>query len=388
MYPLEKNVRRALQLAVDRGEIGVQVAVYHGEEELLFEWIGEADTDSARPVDGDTLFPIFSVTKAVALTALHIQAERGYLSYEEPVARYWPEFGVRGKDGITVRHVLEHRSGVPQMPSGTTVETVKDWNGIVDGIAQLPPLYPPGSKSTYAALSFGWIVGELVRRTDPQGREFSLFLQEELYGPLSISDLHLGLPLHLEERRAVLYSEGELHAQPPPLRSVAMPSAIEPGPRAWNDDRIYEACIPGAGGVATARGVARLFRLLANRGAINGVKLLSEERLRQFCQPRANPLEVDDVMGTTPWLGTGGYWIGGESPPAEPVIGTNTGILAHPGAGGSMAWADLDRKMAVAICHNRMFSLNPHPPLDRHPFVPFGEVAREIVDERTATRYG
>ena len=166
-------VRAAIDRAIaERGEIGIQVAAYHRGQLVIDTWGGIADPATGRPVDGDTLFNVFSVTKAVAATAIHIQAEKGLLDYDAPIADYWPEWGCNGKEKATVRDALTHRTGTPQMPEGTTPESICDWDATVAAIAGLRPLFPVGSVPAYQSLSFGWILGEIVRRTDPARRPF------------------------------------------------------------------------------------------------------------------------------------------------------------------------------------------------------------------------
>src|SRR5579862_3603539 len=151
-------VQRAVDNAIRKGdEVGIQVVAYHDNQIIADVASGIADPESAKPVDHDTLFNIWSVSKAVTATAVHVQAERGLIEYDAPVARYWPEFGAKGKGAVTVRHVLMHRSGVPQMPDDMTPERMCDWNWMVKGIADLEPLAPAGEKAMYQALTFGWL---------------------------------------------------------------------------------------------------------------------------------------------------------------------------------------------------------------------------------------
>jgi len=372
----ESRLRDALETAVERGERGVQVAVFIGGELALRGSTGWAD-DQGTPVDDETLFPIFSVTKGLSATALNIQVERGLVDLERPVARYWPEFGRKGKDHIRVRDVLVQQSGVPQMPPGTTPERLGDWDWCVAGLAELEPLFPPG-KSSYASISYGWQLGEIVRRTDPLNRSFVEFVAQEIFAPLGIEDYFLGMGGKNHERVAQLTAASNLRPQPSKYRELAMPGSITPGP-IWNDPVFYDAVVPGAGGIATATAVARFFSLLANRGELNGVRLLAEERVMSFTHPRPDSGDYDEVLGQVPWIGCGGYWLGGPTPPAEPIIGTNPHILASNGSGGSIAWADPDAKLAVAICHNRMFRINPPLPPQEHPFTAVGDLARSLV---------
>jgi CubicO group peptidase (beta-lactamase class C family) len=372
----ESALNKVLQTALERGERGVQVAAYLGDELIIDGWIGEADSNGTA-VTRSTLFPIFSVTKGLTATAIHLQAERGLLDYESPAAAYWPEFKVNGKQDITVRQLLTHQAGLPQMPAGVTPERLQDWDWCVENIAALELLLPVGS-SAYASLSYGWLLGELVRRTDPAHRGFAQFTREDILEPLGIDDFYVGMNGHQHDRVAELATTATLRTDPPPLRALAMPAAVEPGVL-WNNPVLYDAVIPGAGGIANARNVARLFAMLAGKGSFEGCRLLSEERVSSFTQPRPHSDQVDPVLGQVPWIGVGGYWLGGETPPAEPVIGTGRHTLASNGAGGSIAWADLDTGLAVAICHNRMFRINPPLPPDEHPFHEIGEYARSLV---------
>ena len=372
----EDRLRAALDTALERGERGVQFAAYVDGELALRGCVGMAD-DRNTPVSDTTLFPIFSVTKGLVATAIHIQVERGLVDLDAPVADYWPEFGAHGKTGIRVRDVLVHQSGAPQMPAGTTPERLADWDWCVAGLAEVEPLFPVGT-SAYASISYGWQLGEIVRRTDPQRRSFHDFVLEEVFEPLKIDDYFLGMGGRNHERVAQLYTAGNLRPRPSEYRELAMPSNITPGP-IWNDPTFYDAVVPGAGGIATATAVARFFSLLANGGQLDGVRLISQERIRAFSEPRPNSDAHDQVLGQVPWIGVGGYWLGGDTPPAEPIVGTNPRILCSNGSGGSIAWADPDTGLAVAICHNRMFRINPPLPPEEHPFTELGEVARSLV---------
>jgi len=378
---VETRIQQALERCVELGEIGVQVAAYLGEELIVDAWIGEADPDTGRKVDGDTLFPSFSVCKAVTAVALHLQAERGLVEYDAPVSRYWPEFAQHGKDTVTLRHVLSHRSGVPHLPPDTTVERFLDWDWMVEGIAALELLAEPGAKSSYQAMSFGWIVGEVVRRTDPQNRHFGRFVRDEICDPLGIDDLWIGLPPEEEGRVAKLVSpdgyRGNTGPDLAPLRSLALP--VPPSPDNFNRHDVHQACIPAANGIMTARAQARFWALLANRGKLDEVGLLPEGAVWSYATPSPNPHEFDQVIGVVPFIGQNGFWIGGSYPPAEPGVGEGRWIVCHPGGGGSIGWADIEHRLAVSFCHNRMFSNFPYRPAHEHPHAVIGDAVREIA---------
>ncbi|MEJ0045258.1 MAG: serine hydrolase domain-containing protein [Rhodospirillales bacterium] len=157
------------RLVAEGREIGVQVAAWQGQSQIVDAWAGTTEKDGGAKVDGDTLFNVFSVSKAVTAVAVHVQAERGLIEYDAPVATYWPEFGAAGKADVTVRQVLSHVSGVLRMPPDVTPELMTNWEWVTRRIAEMAPSYPAGSRSSYQAMTFGWILGEVVRRTIRNG---------------------------------------------------------------------------------------------------------------------------------------------------------------------------------------------------------------------------
>ena len=371
-------IERALAEAEARGEIGVQVAAYVGDELVVDAWTGAADPDSGRSVDGDTVFSIFSVSKAVTATAVHIQAERGLIDYDAPLAEYWPEYAAHGKGGVTVRHVLTHQAGVPTMPPDVTPERLGDWDWMVGRLAELEPLFAPGERSTYLSYTFGWLLGEVVRRTDSQRRPFAQFVQEEICRPLRMDSFWLGIPSSELPRVATLVGPGYTGANDrAPLRDYATPPAVNFGPELYNRTDVRQACIPAAGGIANARSVARFFAMVANGGTLDGVRLLAEDRVRSFLERRPGTDEVDEFTGAVHRLGMGGFAL----PVGNPVVGDLPNTVMHGGAGGTIAWADLDARFAVSICHNRMFSAIPE---DGHPFTALGDAIRTIASSSGA----
>jgi CubicO group peptidase (beta-lactamase class C family) len=359
MAEISKVVQAAVDSSIqDGGEVGVQVAAYFKGELVVDLWGGLADEGTGRKVDGNTLFPVFSVTKAVTATALHIQAERGLIDYDKPISHYWPEFAANGKGGATVGDALTHRAGIPLMPAGVTPEQMCNWDWMIGQLAKMEPVFQPGTTSAYHSYTFGWIIAECVRRTDPKGRPFGRFVQEEICAPLGIDNLFIGIPDAAEPRIAKLTNMPAPRPGTPapgPLRSGAIPGQVGVVQEVFGRPEVRRACIPGAGGIMNARSEARFFAMLASGGQFGGVRLLSEERIRSFSAPRKNPDEVDRVLERVLNLGIGGFHLGGESPPAPPVIGSNPHTISHPGAGGSIGWADPDAHLAVGICHNRMF---------------------------------
>src|SRR5882724_4130405 len=348
-------VQRVLDELVASGrEVGVQVAAYLHDTLVVDAWAGMADPVAQRPVSGETLFNVFSVSKAVAATALHVQAERGLVDYDSPVARYWPEYGANGKESATVRDALSHRTGTPQMPAGATPDSICDWDATCAGIAALTPIYPVGQPA-YQAVSFGWVIGEIVRRTDPRRRSFRDFVLEEICQPFDIEDLWIGVPDRVVPRIAKLTDA--LNMKPPPPGTVlaqAMPFEVRLAPDVFELPQVRRATIAGVGGIFNARSLARFWAILANRGELNGKRLLSTERVTMATQMRPGGTLPDPVfLGMPMPLSQGGFWMYDGKSPLTLALASTTAI-ASPGAGGSLGWADPRTGLAVAYCHNRM----------------------------------
>jgi len=356
--PANAAVQRAIDAAIESGrEVGLQVAAYHRGRLVADAWGGLADPATGRKVDGDTLFNVYSVTKAVAATAVHMLVDRGRLDYDAPVALYWPEYAAHGKGNTTVRDVLTHRAGIPQMPEGVTSERMCDWEWMTKAIADLQPLAEPGTKTLYLSMTFGWILGELVRRADPQRRSLGRFVREEIAQPLGIADLWIGIPDEVEPR--VARQVDAMAPIPveylPPLFLASMPAAVALTPPVFERADVRRAEVAGVGGIFTARSEARFWAMLAGSGELDGVRLLSSALVATLHTPRANSDEPDPVMFGFPIpITIGGFWFGGAQPPVCSV--QNPRAICHPGQGGSIGWADPDSELAVAICHNRLFN--------------------------------
>ena len=378
MLDRDGQIAKAIDGALARGEVGLQVAAYLDGKLVLDVCGGSADQTTDRMVDGDTLFTVFSATKGVAATALHIQAERGLLEYDRPISQYWPEFAQQGKGHVTVRQTLDHSIGVPGMPPGCTIDQMCDWDFMTAAIAAMAPVWEPGTKHGYHAYTFGWMVGELVRRVDPRLRPFGRWIQDEICAPLGIDSLWMGIPDEVEPRVARLTN------MPPPAQPVAIPpdalilKAIPPSlgvtQEVFGRPEVRRACIPGAGGIMNARSLAHHYAMVANGGELDGVRMLSKERIDQMCALQSD--ETDQVIGQAYRRGMG-YWLGGEPLNANTaVIGRNPRAFGHPGAGGSIGWADPDARLAVAILKNRM--LAPASP-EENPLVELADEVRRVL---------
>ena len=371
----QARVQQAIDAAVARGtEVGVQVAAYLNGAQVVDAWGGAADPATGRKVDGETLFNVYSVTKAVAAVALHIQADRGLIDYDTPVADYWPEYAANGKGNTTVRDVLTHRACVPQMPADVTPERMCDWGWMTRAIAALEPLAPPGTRTLYLSMTFGWIAGELVSRTDPRHRSLGRFIREEIAEPLHITDLWVGIPDSVEHR--IAKQVNAMRPIPveylPPLFLASMPEQVALTPVVFERPDVRRAEVAGVGGIFNARSEARFWAMLAGFGELDGVRILSRSLVETLNQPRGRSEEPDPVMFNIPLpISMGGFWLGG---PNTPVCSAKSPrALCHPGQGGSIGWADPDTGLAVAICHNRLFNAST---LEEDSILPIANAVR------------
>jgi CubicO group peptidase (beta-lactamase class C family) len=337
-------------LVASGAELGLQLAAYRDGELVVDTWAGVADRASGRPVDGQTLFTVFSTSKGIAATCVHLLAERGQLDYDAPIARYWPELAGAGKERATVRDALTHRVGVPGLPPGATAETICDWDGMCAYLAAEAPSWPSGTQSGYHAFTYGWLLGELVRRVD--GRPIARFVQEELCRPLGSPDFYFGIPDAVEPRVATL----EWVTDPP--EAVPAPGSLAErqipfGSLDWfNRPDVRRAAIPGAGGITTARWLARHYAALI--GVVDGVRLLPPERVGAASTLQFEGPDFISGMAARRALG---YSLGGL--PHSPM-GRRASAFGHGGAGGSLGYADPERGLAVGFAKTL---LTRHPDL-------------------------
>ncbi|WP_326654411.1 MULTISPECIES: serine hydrolase domain-containing protein [unclassified Streptomyces] len=347
MTDTQKRVQEAIDRMVDSGaERGVQVAVHRHGELLVDAVAGVADPETGRPVTPGTVFYNFSIGKAATSAVAHVLAERGAFGYDTPVAELWPEFAAHGKGAVTVRHVLTHSAGVPGVQMGTSVEDLCDWESMCAAIADAELWWEPGTAVGYHAYTFGYIVGEIVRRVT--GKPISQVLQEVVSGPLGVADeLYFGMPLSEHSRLARLEDEAGAAEMPAGLPEdlpmfKAGPLPLFPTAELGNRTDVLAADIP-AGGKTSARAMARLYAGLL--GDVPGVPLISPERLREVTAVTAEG--TDRVFGNESSWGLG-YSIG--LPSREGA----TSAFAMGGAGGSFAYGDTATGIAFALTKNRL----------------------------------
>ncbi|MEV3932312.1 MULTISPECIES: serine hydrolase domain-containing protein [unclassified Streptomyces] len=338
----------------ERDELGAAVTVLLDGDPVVDLWGGWADGDRTRPWERDTVVNVWSTTKGPTALCAHILIDRGLLDLDAPVAHYWPEFAAAGKESVRVRHLLSHRSGVAGLRDPHTLAELYDWELTTARLAATEPWWEPGTRSGYHAISYGFLVGEVVRRIT--GLLPGEFLRQEVTGPLSI-DFTVGLPekdagrvAELVQPKAVAREQATLFAAMEPL---AIASLLNPGTgiAAANTPGWRAAEIPAANGHGTARAVASLYGILAGRGTLDGRRILSEEaaeRVREG-QGSCRDLVLGAGFAHETELGLG-LWLSGPNG----SYGPNPRAVGHDGAGGSCGLADPESGIALGYVMNRM----------------------------------
>ena len=342
----------ARQIAEGRN-LGVQVSAYLAGEPIVDVVAGQMGPDDPRPVQADTLFNSFSTTKGVAALALHILADRGQIAYDAPVGRYWPEFAANGKEKVTVEQAMSHQAGLHAMPKPATVEFLTDWQAGLDWVANGTPAWTPGTATGYHAITYAWVVGGIVQGAS--GRHIKDVIREDIALPLGVGDeMFVGIPDGLDERLATLKAQPLGEGLPIPEDHdffKAMPRELPTS--VFNDMRVRQACIPSANGHFSARALTKMYGALANGGEVDGVRLVSAERIplmqRLLIQQPDRVLGVNAPKGVGFWLG-GNWGLNG----ATSVFGPRMTALGHSGAGGSTAFADPEARLAIAVTINQM----------------------------------
>jgi CubicO group peptidase (beta-lactamase class C family) len=293
-----------------------------------------------------------------AICAHHL-AERGQLDLDAPVASYWPEFAAAGKEAVTVRHLLSHRAGLPTVDKPLTPEEAYAWEPAVEALAAQAPLWEPGTRHGYHAVTYGWLVGEVIRRAT--GRSVGRYLAEEIAGPLGL-DLWIGLPASEEHRVSRLLPPEPVHVsrevlagltpdQIERLRALADPGslmqrALNPTdpPFSFNRPELHRAELPAANGIATARSLARIYA--ATIGEVDGVRLLRPDTVEAATAEQSSG--PDEVLVLDTRFGSGFFL----PSPFSPMMGPRS--FGHSGAGGSLAFADPGSGVGFGYVMNQM----------------------------------
>jgi CubicO group peptidase (beta-lactamase class C family) len=339
-----------------RNEVGAAAAVMLDGKSVVDIWAGHADREKTRPWTRDTLVNVYSTTKGVTAICAHRLADKGLLDIDAPVAKYWPEFAQAGKDKLPVRYLLSHKAGLAAVRKPLDDDALFKWNKMTTALAEQEPWWEPGTKHGYHALTFGHLVGEVIRRIT--GKTPGTYLRDEVAGPLGL-DLHIGLDAKDDART------GDMIAMPPPgpgepnlfaeimknPESVTFkafmnpPNGMRPGLVNTREWRAAE--IPAANGHTTARSLAKLYGVLARGGELDGVRVMSKEQVAQCSIEQSSGPDALLMINTRFSLG---FMM--SQPGAS--LGPNAKSFGHPGAGGSLGYADPEAKIGFGYTTNKM----------------------------------
>jgi len=335
----EKNFRQ-------RGEVGAAVCVYKNGEKVVDLWGGYKDLERTVPWQRDTIVIMNSVAKSMCALCVHILVDRGAVDFNAPVARYWPQFAGAGKHGVLVRHVLSHTCGVIYCDHAAPGSWF-DWTAHTRALEKQEPAWEPGTRGAYNSINIGYILGEIVRRVT--GKTVGTFLREEVAEKLG-ADYHLGM------RPDEIARVSDMHPNPKNAFFKIADDPSTPLGRAFrskppigyfqNCREIRELEVASFGGHGSARGMARIYAMLAGNGAIDNVRILSEAAVE-----RASQLVWEDDCIMTRRRIRMGYGFMHNEPNTVPM-GENMDAFGHTGTGGAFAWCDRKRNMAFAYCTN------------------------------------
>jgi CubicO group peptidase (beta-lactamase class C family) len=341
-------------------EVGASFCVFHRGEIVVDIWGGYTDRDMSRAWQQDTLVNVFSTTKGPVALAIAILVEEGKLDYAESVARYWPEFGARGKHSITVAQLLSHQAGLCGLPGPLTVEDLYDWDKMINLLAAQAPLWSPGAHAGYHAVTWGYLVGELVRRVS--GTTLAEYLRVKIAEPLE-ADFYIGLPETEFHRCASLIGTNHARKNPVPaseatstetsiLQRMALQNPIiAPFKHACSEPwRLAE--IAASNGHASARGIATIYAALSMGGTLGDATIISTRTLSAATKIEVDN-EIDLVLGRQVRRGRG-FIINTDND-----YGPNARSFGHNGTGGSTGFADPDAAVGIGYVMNQMKSENP-----------------------------
>ncbi|OUR88002.1 hypothetical protein A9Q81_25220 [Gammaproteobacteria bacterium 42_54_T18] len=344
---------------------GAALTVYHRGQCVVDIWGGTRNKDGDA-WQSDTLAMSFSTTKGVASTLLHILVDQGLLDYNDPVSKHWPEFAQKGKKDITVRQLLCHEAGLFHIRDMIEdAEQMLDWDFMIGAIERSRPVHTPGQHNGYHALTYGWLIGELIHRVT--NKPFEQVLSEKLSKPLGLDGLFVGMPPEQNKRRAHLINsiggertgkQVERILQRNALKAITQGlklanidldqtiSALIPRGMLYldlNHSDIANACIPAMNGMFTSRSLAKVYAMLANGGEIDGTRILSRAAVQNMMQiQNRDPGKVIPL----PMHWRLGYH-------RVFALGSSTQqCFGHFGFGGSGAWADPIRDISIGLTLN------------------------------------
>jgi CubicO group peptidase (beta-lactamase class C family) len=355
------------------GDVGAAVCVYVDGTPTVDLWGGHADGARTRPWNRDTIVSVASTTKAMTALCAHMLVERGVLDLDAPVARYWPEFARRGKGEIPVRWLLSHRAGLAAVRQDLPTEILFDWKAFTTALIETDVWWEPGTQHGYHARSFGYLLGEVIRRVS--GKSVGEFLRTHVTGPLD-ADFYIGVPASEDARAAEVLAP----AGPPSARmqrvlqdpTLLMNRAFfnPPSAPALINTRAWRAAeIPASNGHTTARAVARIYGALAGGGTLDGVRLLDARTIAAATVEQSCGLDATLQFPSRFALGFmlplpehfSAVGFGREA------FGPNARAFGHWGTGGSVGFADPDERIGFGYVMNQQKAGSAEEPDLRWP---------------------
>jgi CubicO group peptidase (beta-lactamase class C family) len=356
---------------VARGEIGAACAVYRDGRRVVDIWGGYRDQARTQPWERDTLVTVFSTTKGMTGVALAVAHSRGLFDLDDPVATYWPEFAVHGKDRITVRQLFTHEAGLAVIDVPLDLAILADLDRLDAVLAAQAPHWPPGTAHGYHGQSLGWYASALLRRVDPQGRTVGRFFADEVAAPLDL-DFHIGLPDEIGPERLATFVGGSvsgtlLHIHEINPRMVfalvnprTLTGKVFRNPKVLakgtdiNRRDLLRVEMPSVNGTGTARSLARAYSALVQGGAELGVGPATIAEI-EAAVPGGPDLVLKEQTA---------YALGFMKPTPKVVFGSSSRAYGHGGVGGSAAFADPDGGVGYAYVMNRAGLSVPFDPRD------------------------
>jgi CubicO group peptidase (beta-lactamase class C family) len=341
-----------------RGELGAAVAAYWRGEKVVDLWGGRRAATGDAPWSEDTMVAVNSTTKGLAAMTFAVANSRGWLDYDAAVAEYWPEFAENGKGAITVRQLLGHEAGLVRIDEPLRPEDLRDLDRVARLIARQRPVWEPGTRHGYHAITLGLYMQEVIRRADPAHRTLGRVFHEEIAVPLEI-DFYIGLPPEVPDERLAKLSHvtrgrwirslakapvGFLRRALWPrslLRTSMQYESLDVNDRAW-----LEVESPASNGVGTARAIARAYSAFAEGGSELGI---TEATLAMVTAVPAVDRPTDAVLGVPRWMS-----LGYQRPGPRLSFGSSERAFGTPGGGGSFAYADPDARLAFAYVMNSL----------------------------------
>lgn len=356
----------------ERDEVGGSVSIILNGETAVDLWGGSADPTNGQPWTRDTLCLIWSSTKGATSLCAHLLIDRGQLDINAPVARYWPEFAQEGKEAITVKMVLSHQSGVAAISEPLPQGAFFDWDLMIHTLERQKPFWQPGTRHGYHSLTYGWLVGELVRRVS--GKSLGTFFRTEVAEPLGL-DFWIGFPDEHKARLAPIIPAPpaeQIDPTSPAAKLMTDPNSLlralifniggymspdTAGVMGYNQPAALAAEIPAANGIANARALAGMYAPLANDGSINGVRLVGPDTLARMGSVIAAS-EMDASL-FAPLRFSAGFFKSLDNRHIPRSAQDNSVLLSEeafgfPGAGGSIGFADPGARMSFGYTMNRM----------------------------------